>query len=163
MWHWLWDRERTVCAFCFLPAKTHSVLSCSVSPVHTFEFLSLVLSLRPRSLSLSGSDRTEVSVRRTGVYLYSVWGEISGSVCRSFLTKTSVTSPLTEPIRLWTQQRRCRVYKLFISSDGATGLSLTITHEAAGQLPKNTQPQESGDENKPKQEQTSAQYTLEWL
>lgn len=102
----------TVWACCFLPAKTHSVLSCHVSLAHLVQvfqcfFFSHIITtstiLSP-CLALVGQDRGERSADR-GLFMLRLWlssqsicltGQEVSDCCRSFLSTESVTCPLAE-------------------------------------------------------------------
>lgn len=113
--------KRTVWACYFLPAKTHFVLSCSVSLTHAFEFFSSSLPYfhYVHSLLLSGSGRWEARWQSSTYTAFEaelqsicLSGQEVSDCCQSFLSRQSATSPLmeaekptnTEPISFWMLQ-----------------------------------------------------------
>lgn len=172
----LWNtdkKERTVWAWCFLPAKKHSVLSCSdshtsiwicqFSPSHSLTMSRFSL---PAWLWQVGK---EVGNQQKEIYLCGVWSGAEStaevSVCQGrkhltvpepFKSRKSVTSPLKEAQKPTMLQNAWRAppdtecnslpSSLVLYADWwSHRLEQNVTHEATGELPKNTRLEESSD------------------
>lgn len=178
------QRELFGLAASFLPKYILFFLALFHLWTWIFQFLSPIFSLRPDFPFLPGSARTEVNGWQKEVYLYSVWCEAesaaeiwvnlpvgAGSVWLLLLSRESVTSPLTKAEKPTNTQgpldcecssrQRCLPWSRVVYSVWWR-FELNNTHEATGQLPKNSQTQESGGggENKCKPDQT--RVTVRW-